>query len=216
METTVRRLIHSSGRIPEETAYRGSGGEMLDFRLFSADLYSWEETPPPARQRLVYKNTVAVADFAMLTELLPELRALAFKKREALPYFVSGLENIRAAVDRGERIGVKGGPCIFSVHEVLVDVTLRGGETVSFDYSTGKMYLRERILSAQSSLGDFVRARAPEIENISFRDEKQGVTPQEYANLLYAFQIAHALGAALLVIPLPDMSCRKSVAAIQG
>ena len=214
METSVRRLIHRSGRIPEETAYRCSCGEMLDFRLISADLYRWEETPSPARQRLIYKNSVAVADFAMLTELLPELRALAFKKREALPYFVSGLENIRAAVDRGERIGVKGGPCIFSVHEVLVDVTLRGGETVSFDYSTGKMYLRERTLSAQSSLGNFVRARGPEIESISFRDEKQGVTPQEYANLLYAFQIAHALGAALLVIPLPDMSYKKYLAAI--
>ncbi len=214
METSVRRLISESGRTPAQTAYRNSSAEMLDFRLVSSDLYSWEEADAPERQRLLYKNAVAVTDYAMLTDCLPELRRLDFKKRDQLPYFVAGMENIRAAVDRGEKIGIKGGPCIFSVHEVLTDVALRSGERFSFDYSTGKMYLHETTLDGGSSLGDFVRARASDVADISFRDEKRNVTPQEYANLLYAFQVADALRAALLVIPLPDMSYKKYLAAI--
>ena len=216
METTIRHLMAESGMTLAQTVYRSSPAEMLDFRLVSADQYSWEKVGDPAEHRLLYKNTVTVTDYATLTGILPELSALDYKKREDLPYFVAGLENIRAAVDRGERIGIKGGPCIFSVHEVLVDVALQNGEKYSFDYSTGKIYQQAEMLDTARSLGDFVRARASEIVSISFRDEKQDVTPQEYANLLYAFQVAYAVRAALLVIPLPDMSYKKYLAAILG
>ncbi len=213
MEITLRQLILASGRAPERTVYRGSG-EMLDFRLVSSNLYDWETTGAPDRQRMLFKNIVAVEDFRMLTDVLPELRALDFKKRETMPYFVAGLENIRSAVDEGRRIGIKGGPCIFSVHEVLADVLLRDGRRQSFDYSTGRLYQKETALDEGSSLGEFVRANASDIADITFRDEKQDVTPQEYANLLYAFQVADAVHAALLVIPLPDMSYKKYLSAI--
>ena len=216
METTIRRLISDSGRTLAQTSYRDSPEEMLDFRLVSSDLYSWEDRGEPAQQILQYKKTVTVADFSMLSGVLPELNALDYKKRNEMPYFVAGLENIRNAIDRGVRIGIKGGPCIFSVHEVLVVVTLRSGERYSFDYSTGKIYQKERLMDNASSLGDFVRAHAAEITDIAFRDEKQDVTPQEYANLLYAFQVANAVHAALLVIPLPDMSYKKYLIAILG
>ena len=214
METTLRLQIAGSGRTPEQTIYRSTSAEALDFLLFSADLYSWENTGPAEGRRLLYKNSVAASDFAMLTEALPELEALRFRKREHMPYFTAGLEQLRSAMDGGRRIGVKGGPCIFSTHEVLVDVRLRGGEKRSFDYSTGRMYEQEVVLSGGTSLGEFLRAHGSEVEDISFRDEKRGVTPQEYANLLYAFQVSDALKASLLVIPLPDMSYKKYLAAV--
>ena len=214
METTLRRQIAASGRTPEETLYRGCPAEVLDFRLFSADLYRWEEQGPAEEQRLLYKNTVAAADFSMVASVLPELRGMTFRGRDRMPYFVSGLERIRAALDRGERIGVKGGPCIFSAHEVLVDVHLRSGKTRSFDYCTGRMYQWESEFSGGARLSEYLRENGSMVEYVSFRDEKRGVTPQEYANLLYAFQAAEALRAALLVIPLPDMSYKKYLAAI--
>ncbi len=214
MEKTLRQLIADSGRELECTIYRDCSPKTLDFRLVSSDLYNWEETGRPEQQRLLYKNIVATLDYRMLTESLPELRALDFRKRDGFPYFTAGLENIRSAIDEGRRIGIKGGPCIFSVHEVLTDVRFRDGSVHTFDYSTGKMYQRGTTFDTQMSLGEFVRLHAPEIENITFRDQKQDVTPQEYANLLYAFQVSAAVHAALLVIPLPDMSYKKYLSAV--
>ncbi len=214
MEKTLRQLIADSGRELECTIYRDCSPKTLDFRLVSSDLYNWEETGRPEQQRLLYKNIVATLDYRMLTESLPELRALDFRKRDGFLYFTAGLENIRSAIDEGRRIGIKGGPCIFSVHEVLTDVRFRDGSVHTFDYSTGKMYQRGTTFDTQMSLGEFVRLHAPEIENITFRDQKQDVTPQEYANLLYAFQVSAAVHAALLVIPLPDMSYKKYLSAV--
>lgn len=214
MQKSLRQLIEDSGRTLERTPYRGSPSGMLDFQLVSSDLYNWETAGAPEEQRLLYKNVAAVSDFSMVLRELPELDALDYKKRDELPYFVAGLDNIRSALDEGRRIGIKGGPCIFSVHEVLVDVMLRDGSRESFDYSTGKMYQLSETFHDQASLGEYVRARAAEVVDITFRDQKPGLTPQEYANLLYAFQTADALRAALLVIPLPDMSYRKYLAAV--
>ena len=214
MEKTLRQLIADSGRELEHTVYRNCSPKTLDFKLVSSDLYNWEETGSPERQRLLYKNIAAAVDFPMLTGILPELNALDFRGRDGFLYFAAGLENVRSAIDEGRRLGIKGGPCIFSVHEVLSDVRLRDGSVHAFDYSTGKMYQRGTTLDVQTSLGGFVRLHAAEIEDITFRDQKRDVTPQEYANLLYAFQVSAAVHAALLVIPLPDLSYRKYLAAV--
>lgn len=214
MDNTLRQLIAVSGRNLKETVYRDSPAGMLDYRLITTDLFEWETKAPVERQRLLHKNTVAVEDFSMLTRLLPELSGLDYKKRDKMPYFTAGLENVRSAIDERRPIGIKGGPCIFSVHEVLVDVTLRDGSVQMFDYSTGKMYQHEETFSEDMSLGGFVRAHAADITGFAFRSDKPDITAQEYANLLYAFQTANAVHASLLIIPLPDMSYKKYLAAI--
>ena len=56
--------------------------------------------------------------------------------------------------------------------------------------------------------GDFYEWNGGQTERISFQQKKEALTPQEYLNLRYPFEIAAVLGGPL-VIPIPDMSYRK-------
>ena len=93
---------------------------------------------------------------------------------------------------------------------------LKNGETRLFDYANGKAYLHGKDgvdgFSETESLADYLRLHGGEVEGIVFRQEKEGLTRQEYLNLRYPFEIAAALGGPL-VIPIPDMSYRKYLAA---
>lgn len=215
METTVRRLIEESGRPLAQTAYHSCSPEILDFRLVSPKMFQWEQTGAPEQQRLLFKDVAAVTDFAGLTEEMPELRALAYKKREQLPYLIAGLERFRAAMAAGEPVSIEGGPCLFGEHEVTGEVRLRGGRVFQFDYSTGKRYTDDASgaydLSDppdETDLGSFLHTHAAETEQVSFRTDKTGLTKQEYLHVLMPFAVAAALNVPL-VLTLPDMSYRK-------
>ena len=205
MEYTIRKII-TQERSVAETAYKNCSSDMLDFHLISGDFYKWDGNS------LLFKDCVHVMDFEQTTALFPPFAEIQYKSREKLPYFTDGLEVLTEAWKRGEKIGVMGGPCLFGVHEVGVTVQLKNGSQHVFDYATGKGYLNNDI-SETDNLTDYLSQYGTEVECITFQNKKTGLTPQEYFNLRYPFEIAKAIDGAL-VIPIPDMSYRKYLVAV--
>ncbi len=206
MEYTIREMISRKGRKPEETDYACSNPNMLDFRLISGDFYEWNGG------KLRFKECADVMDFEQTAKAFPPFGNVKYASREKMPYFTCDLDILAAARERGEEIAVEGGPCLFGEYEVSVSVRLKNGETRLFDYANGKAYLHGEDgvngFSETESLADYLRLNGGQTERILFRQEKEGLTPQEYLSLRYPFEIAAALGGPL-VVPIPDMSYRK-------
>lgn len=217
---TIRNILMQKGVMPEETDYAHSNQDMLDFRLITGDFYEM------SGRKLRFKDSVDVMDFEQAAVAFPPFGKVSYKSREKLPYFTDGLDALREAMNRGESVAVEGGPCLFGNYEVSVALHLKGGRTRLFDYAGGKAYsqmerasdseentLSDGGFSETEELAPFLRENGPQVEQISFRQEKTGLTPQEYLNLLYPFEIAAALKGPL-VITIPDMSYRKLLLAV--
>ena len=211
MEYTIGEMIARKGRSLEETDYACSPSDMLNFRLISGDFYEWNGG------KLRFKECADVMDFEQTVKAFPPFGNARYASREKMPYFTSALDVLMAARERGEKIAVEGGPCLFGEYEVSVSVRLKSGETRLFDYANGKAYLHGEDgangFSETESLADYLRLNGGEVEGIIFRNEKEGLTPQEYLALRYPFEIAAALGGPL-VVPIPDMSYRKYLLAV--
>lgn len=209
MSYTIREMIARKGRVLTETDYARSHPDMLDFRLFSGDFYEWNGG------KLRFKNCADVMDFGQVAEAFPPFANVRYKSREKFPYFTDNLDALLSAWKRGETVAVEGGPCLFGENEVVVSVRLKNGGTRLFDYANGKVYLQDGASGTgtdKESLGEYLRLYGGQIERIAFRQDKRGLTPQEYFNLRYPFEIASALGGPL-VVPIPDMSYRKYLVA---
>lgn len=220
MQYTIREMIARKGWKLEETDYAHSNPDMLDFRLTIGDFYEING------RKLRFKDSVDVMDFEQATAAFPPFGKVSYKSREKFPYFTEGLDVLLEAMNRGESVAVEGGPCLFGEYEVSVTLHLKDGRTRLFDYAGGKAYLQmegasdsdenaisDGGFSETEELATFLRENGAQVEGISFRQEKTGLTPQEYLSLRYPFEIAAALGGPL-VIPIPDMSYRKFLLAI--
>ena len=202
MEYTINEAIARKGRSITETDYARSPSEMLNFRLISGDFYEWNGG------KLRFKDCVDVMDAAQVAETFPPFRGVTYQRRDKFPYFTANLDALLEASRRGETVAVEGGPCLFGEYEVTVSVRLNDGETRLFDYANGKAYLEGTGFEEANGLADYLRLNGERVEGIDFRRDKWSLTPQEYLNLRYPFEIAAALGGPL-VIPIPDMSYRK-------
>lgn len=224
MEYTIREMIALKGRALEETDYALSNPAMLDFRLFSSrlfpdDFYEWDGG------KLRFKECVDVMDFEQTAEAFPPFEKIKFKSRKKFPYFTDNLDTLMAARERGEVVAVEGGPCLFGENEVIVEARLKSGEARLFDYASGEACPEKKTgnagetappkadVSKRETLAGYLRQYSGEVEQILFLREKEGLTPQEYLNLRYPFEIAAALGGPL-VISIPDMSYRKYLTAM--
>ena len=217
LEYTIREMIARKGRKLEETDYARSNPNMLDFRLFSGDFYEWDGG------KLRFKECANVTDFAQTAEAFPPFAQVPYKSRKKFPYFMDNLDAILDVWKQGEAVAVEGGPCLFGEHEVSVSVRRKNGETRLFDYANGRAYRKEAEergrgpdaadFSDSETLADYLRLYGGEVEQISFQPKKDGLTPQEYLNVRYPFEMAAALGGPL-VITIPDMSYRKFLAAV--
>ena len=206
MEYTIREMIEKNGRSLEQTDYVDSNPEMLDFRLFSGEHYSWEG------DKLRFKESATVMDFEQTVKEFPAMAAVKYKSREKFPYFTDNLDLLVEAMNNGESVAVEGGPCLFGAYEVSVFVHTDNGEIHEFDYANGKIYLNDASFSDSDSLAQFVLRNGAHVVRIDFKQYKEQLTSQEYVQLRYPFEIASALGGSL-VIPLPDMSYRKYLVA---
>lgn len=213
---TVRELLEARGVSPEETVYHSCAEEMLDFKIASGDFY---EIPDLQKGQLRFKRSADLMSYDQLAEELEGLKKLEFRHKENYPYCGEHLDMIRKALEEDpESVCVEGGPCLFGEHEVTATVRLRGGEEFWFDYSTGKRYVAqeedeydESIQVLESDLASFLCIHADEVEAVSFRSDKTGLTRQEYLHVYLPFAVADALQTAL-VVTLPDMSYRKYLA----
>ena len=196
----------------EDTCYRHSCREMLDFKIVSGDHYDISRNAA-GDAILRYKNCVEILDFPMLISQLPQLKKIQYPIREELPYFTSGLSDLAQSVTAGEPVAVEGGPCLFGTDEVRVEVVRKNGQRDYFDYNTGKSYLEHEKSGESLDFREFVLLHSGEIHAMHFENRKPGLTPQEWAFLKYPFEIAAALSAPL-VIPIPDLSYIKYLDAV--
>ena len=213
MITSLEKILEENNITRQETVYAESCPEIFEFQIVSGDFYSIKENMRNEKE-LIFKNSVNISDFAEIQKEVPTLAMMDFPGRDKMPFFTNGLERIREAQKEGRSIAVEGGPCLFGVSEVEVEIFMKNGEHRIFDYCTGKRH----GMMANSDSEDmevFFERHGDQIENVIFHDHKKGITSQEYESILYVFQAAEALHGTA-VIPLPDMSYSKYLSAVIG
>ena len=158
------------------------------------------------RQVFVYKDTVSVGSFIDLERQIPALNKLTLPWMRRTPLLLGNIQKICNAVDKKEAIGIVGGPCLFGEYEVEIIVRHRDGEVFSYDFSSGRHY--DHSNRKTTEFADHVEIHHKEIEDISFRNWKKGVTAQEADSLEVLFAFGQILNAKVAV-PIPDISYLK-------
>lgn len=212
MITSVSEICYDKGKELKNTVYKNSCQEMLDFKIVSGDFYEFAQNDKN-EAILRYKNCVDVVDFPALADIIPQLAGVKYSIRDNIPYFTSGLSGIAERINRGEKIAVEGGPCLFGTDEVSIEISRKDGRKDYFDYNTGKSYLVQDGQEDNIDFGSFVAEHAAQIQAIHFTNRKKGITPQEFAFIKYPFEIASVLEAPA-VIPIPDISYIKYLEAV--
>lgn len=212
MITSIVEMCRKNGKKLSDTVYQNSCRSMLDFKIVSGDFYEFVEKENK-KNVLFYKNCLEIMDFSMIKELIPQLAQIEYSNKETFPYFTSGLSELSEKLNRGERIAVEGGPCLFGTNEVMIEVVRKDGRKDYFDYNTGKVYFEEDPNEKGVVLGNFMMENVDKIQAVHFENRKLGLTPQEWAFIKYPFEIAKELSAPL-VIPIPDLSYVKYLEAV--
>lgn len=202
MITSIREQLSTGGIPVADTVFSSCNEAVLDHPLSVAPFLEWQERD--GHQALVQKN---MAEAMPISEAERQLGKELPGLPGDIPWFCDGLDAIREAMAQGRPIAVEGGPCLFGVDEVLAEVTLKDGTVQMFDESTGRGNNHSFLLP------DFLRTNAESVSGIRFLDRKAGVTTQERDSIEWLFRIARPLGAKV-VLPLPDLSYEKYMAAI--
>lgn len=211
MITNLERILKENNIGQKETVYCDSYPEIFGFQIVSGNFYDVRQNRY-GEKKLLFKNSVNVSDFAGILKKIPELGIMDFPGRDIMPFFTKGLKKIHEAVKEGRPVAVEGGPCLFGVSEVEVEICMKDGEHRIFDYCTGKRH-GMAVNSENEDMETFFEKYPDQIEQVAFHDHKQGITSQEYESILCVFQAAAALHGTA-VIPLPDMSYSKYLSAV--
>lgn len=156
---------------------------------------------------LEYKNRVMVTDYDNIVSLVPPFGETRYEEMRSFPWLTTDLVELGEAVKAGESVGVVGGPCIFGIDEVLIEVQTADGETELFDCSCGRQCTKDPGRPARTLAG-YMKEKGEQVQKLHIRNRKQGITGQEFISLLYVFETASLLKGSV-VIPLPDMSYQK-------
>lgn len=156
---------------------------------------------------LEYKNTFYCSNFAEIAAKLPQIETVNTPKLKGMPLFVRGIDELSQTVKKGAPLGIVGGPCLFGAYEVTIDVHHKDGQVVQFDFSTGRQY-DDHDLLIDFGFESYLTTRYEDISRLELKNNKSGVTYQEYLSMLYLFEFALVLGAKVM-IPIPDMSYMK-------
>ena len=130
-----------------------------------------------------------------------------------MPFFTNNLFGLKAAIERGESVGVMGGACLFGLQEGYVVIVMEDGTEQKFDYNTAHYGADDSGELGCEALEDLFNLSPDKISDVYYINNKAALTRQEYHELLYPFEIAKSL-AAKLVIPIPDFSYIKYVKAL--
>lgn len=160
---------------------------------------------------MMYKNTVYFSWFYDLQKMFPQLAKIKTGDIREIPLFVSHLEQLRKALAQKEQIGLVGGPCLFGVDEVFLEMTTDDGERAVFDCSCDRRCLVGN--DEKETIEEFIERHPEKIEAVRIRNCKKGVTRQEYDSIRYLFSVAEVFDGKI-VIPLPDLSYFKYMEAI--
>ena len=162
---------------------------------------------PSEKNFLEYKNRVMVTDYGNIAAMVPELGKTRYGEMWKFPWLTTNLSELKEAVDAGEAMGAVGGPCIFGIDEVLIEVRTGDGETGLFDCSCGRQCAKDPALPARTLAG-YMQEKGSQVKEMHILNRKRGITRQEFISLLYVFETAFLLKAPV-VIPIPDMSYQK-------
>lgn len=160
------------------------------------------------RPALLYKNTVYLTWFDDLQQLFPEMKRIRSEDIKSIPLFVSRMEKLHEAVNTQKSIGLVGGPCLFGVDEMLLELENTNGEKEIFDCSCGRRCLAQATTRGEEAIEDYIAAHPGETAAVRIINRKSGVTRQEYDSIRYLFAMGEVFRGKL-VIPLPDMSYFK-------
>lgn len=156
------------------------------------------------KKSIIYKTFVEINDHKMVEKKLPHFKNTKWPFREQMPYFVSGLEDFEAAIERGEPTAITGGPCFFGEYEVDMVFTMKDGSEKVYDFTTRRRTATDRV----SQEAEFTKKNAGEVLDVSFRNHKKLLDTEEYDSILYLFELAKATGSAL-TIPTVDFAYEK-------
>lgn len=212
MITSLGQILKENNIDRKETVYYNSCPDLFGFPIVSGNFYDTGQNGY-GKKKLLFKNSVNISDFAGILKKIPELDKMDFPGRDTMPFFTKNLGKIQEVLEEGRPIAVEGGPCLFGVSDVEVEICMKDRICRTFDYCTGKRH----GVALNSENGDdmetFFEKYPDQIERVVFHDHKKGITSQEYESILYVFQAAAALHGTA-VIPLPDMSYSKYLSAV--
>lgn len=160
---------------------------------------------------LRYNERVLLNRYENIQEILPMLP----KNPDVpywceMPFFTDNLFGLKAAVERGEDIGVMGGSCLFGLQEVYLVIVMEDGTEQKFDYNTAHYGADDSGELGCEALEVLFTLSPDKIRDVRYIRNKVALTQQEYYELWYPFEVAKSLGAKL-VIPIPDFSYIKYV-----
>ncbi len=158
---------------------------------------------------LLYKKELMLSNYQNIRRMfpfLPEESRMPYWMD--MPFYVSNMTELQRIAEAGQPIAVEGGPCLFGLQEVYVVITLKDGTVYKYDYNTAHYGPEDTGELGCESMESLMANQPQDVADISFIDQKKGLTRQEYYELLYPFELAK-LFQAKLVIPLPDMSYLK-------
>ena len=159
---------------------------------------------PGSKKFLLYKTFMQINDSKMVEEKLPQFKGVSWPFRDQMPYFVAGLEDFAAAIERGEPTAITGGPCFFGEHEVDMIWSMKNGEKKVYDFTTRRRSANDRV----SQEAEFTKQNAEDVVDVSFESHKTLLTTEEYDSVLYLFELAKATGSCL-TLPIVDSSYEK-------
>lgn len=152
-----------------------------------------------------YKNCLYAASVNAIKRVIPQFENANFRCINEMPLFVKNLPGLKEALESGREVAITGGPCLFGVNEVLVNVTYKDAGVETYDFSSGRHALED---GGKRDLAEDLIANGNDVLDIDFVNQKLGATTQEYDSIHYLFEVANALHLKL-TIPLPDMSYIK-------
>ncbi len=158
------------------------------------------------RQVLVYKNTVSMGSFTDLERQIPALNNIKLSWIRECPLLLGNIPELKKATERGEQIGIVGGPCLFGTYEVEVLVHHKDGQIFTYDFSSGHRY--DKIDKETMDFANHMEYYRSKVDQVDFLNLKKGMTAQEAESLEVLFVFAQVLKAKL-AIPIPDISYQK-------
>lgn len=211
MITSLQQILKKDKTEKQDTVYQKTNLEVLKFQIVAGDFFEIIQNRYKEK-KLKYKNSVSVSDFKGIIRKVPALAEADFPGKDSMPFFTEGLGRLQSALKEGRPVAVEGGPCLFGVDEVEVEIRTKDGRSRVFDYCTGKRYGVETD-GTSDNMETFFEEHSDKIDEVLFHDHKQGITSQEYESIQYVFEAARVLHGTA-VIPLPDMSYSKYLSAV--
>ena len=197
--------------IEKKNFFPGSSESFFEYKITGGDFWGCQKEG--TEEFLYFKNIAKVMNYPMMKQTLPSLSKMYWKDIDTTPYFVSGLESIREAVANGRKIGIEGGPCLFGAWEVFIELILKDGTVKVYDFNIGCLVENGKYVKSEPLLMEAMQIYADQIQEIHFKDEKDGLTGQEIASVQYLFEAAAALDAQV-ILSIPDFSYVKFLKAI--